>query len=118
MAKVAWEMGASSLGARDGGHTQMPHTLAPLELLTDAFLQDFGSLPVLHLYFPLLCQDPGFLIGQSIPKLLGDFCLLLSPCKRTPAGMSSCRKLKDHITTGLQIKTRSNISWSIRMATI
>lgn len=93
----------------------MPHMLTHLELLTDAFLQDFGSLPVLHLHFPLLRQDPGFLIGQSIPKLLGDFCLFLSPCKRTPAGMSSGRKVKDHITTGLQMKTRSNMSSSIRM---
>lgn len=108
------EMEASSLGASTGGRTRMPHALAHLELLTDAFLQDLGSLPVLHLHFPLLCQDPGFLIGQSIPELLGDFCLLLSPCKRTPAGMSSCR----HITAGLQINTRSNISWSIRMENI
>lgn len=64
----------------------MPRALAHLEFLLNALLQDFGSLAVLHLHFPLLRQDPGFLIGQSLPEFLGDLCLLLSPSKRRPAG--------------------------------
>lgn len=75
----------------------MPHTWAHLEFLMNALLQDLGSLAVLHLHFPLLRHDPGFLIGQSIPELLGDLCLLLSPSKRTPEGISTCGKLKVYI---------------------
>ena len=84
----------------------------------DALLQDFGRFAVLHLHLPLLCQDPGFLIGQSIPELFGDLCLLLSPFKRTPAGIRRCGKIRDHTPTEFQIKTMPNHSWSIRMASI
>lgn len=62
----------------------------------NALLQGLGSLPVLHLHFPLLRHDPGFLIGQSIPELLGDLRLFLSPSKRKPESL--CGKLKVYIT--------------------
>ena len=89
----------------------MPDALAHLKFLTNPLLQDFGCLSVLHLHFPPLCQDSGFLIGQSIPELVGDLCLLLSPSKRTPIGISSGRKLKAYITTEVQIKTMGSTSF-------
>lgn len=76
----------------------MPRTRAHLEFLMNALLQNLGSLAVLHLHFPLLRHDPGFLIGQSFSELLGDLCLLLSPSKGIPEGISSCGKLKVYIT--------------------
>jgi hypothetical protein len=66
-----------------------------LEFLVYTFLQNFSSLAVLHLHFPLLCQNPSFLIGQGIPELLGDLCFLLSPSKRAAAGVSLVKKLED-----------------------
>lgn len=82
----------------------------------DALLQDFGSLAVLHLHLPLLCQDPGFLIGQSIPEIFGDLRLLLSPFERTPADIRRHGKRRDHVPTAFQTKTTPSHSWSIRMA--
>lgn len=80
---------------------QVPHALSHLEFLMYTFLQDFGSLAILHLHFPPLCQDPGFLIGQGIPELLGDLCFLLFPSKRPAAWVSLGEKLEDHITAQL-----------------
>ena len=66
---------------------------------------------------PLLCQDPGFLIGQSIPELFGDLCLLLFPFKRT-ADIRRHGKRRDHMPTEFQIKAMPSHSWSIRMASV
>lgn len=86
----------------------MPHALSYLEFLMYTFLQDFGSLSVLHLHFPPLCQNPGFLIGQGIPELLGDLCFLLSPSKRAAAGVRLSETLEDHVTMQLQLKAKSS----------
>ena len=127
--KALWECSKASSGwprtgpTRDqaGGCNRWPHTntqaLAHLEFLMDALLQDFGSLAVLHLHLPLLCQDPGFLIGQSIPELFGDLCLLLFPFKRT-ADIRRRGKRRDHMPTEFQIKAMPSHSWSIRMASV
>lgn len=80
------------------------------------FPQDFGSLAILHLHFPPLCQDPGFLIGQGIPELLGDLCFLLFPSKRSAAWVSLGEKLEDHITAQLQVKAMSNRALGQRTA--
>lgn len=67
---------------------QVPLMHTHLEFLMYTFLQDFSSLAVLHLHFPLLCQNPSFFIGQGIAEFLGDLCFLLSPFKRAAAGVN------------------------------
>lgn len=100
--------GHTKLGGWTRCPSQVPHALSHLEFLMYTFLQDFGSLAILHLHFPPLCQDPGFLIGQGIPELLGDLCFLLFPSKRSAAWVSLGEKLEDHITVQLQVKAMSN----------